>query len=160
MRNAGCELGGPIRGPLAEGGGGADRRRAPVDRPSSTASPAHGVLRDRALDRPLLGSFITEPAAMTPSALLLRERYFSAQAPNGFKYGTLGVLFVNVSIGGTLTPYAAPMVADRWGWDIGFMLQTFGWKAALAVSVNAICVAAVFRTYLMQMQRLRRIDQA
>jgi hypothetical protein len=103
---------------------------------------------------PLLGSFITEPAAMTLSALLLRERYFSAQAPNAFKYGTLGVLFVNISIGGTLTPYAAPpvlMVADRWGWDIGFMLQTFGWKAALAVCVNAICVAAAFRTYLMQM---------
>jgi hypothetical protein len=106
---------------------------------------------------PLLGSFITEPAAMTLSAMLLRERYFSAQAPNAFKYGTLGVLFVNVSIGGTLTPYAAPpvlMVADRWGWDIGFMLQTFGWKAALAVCVNAICVAAVFRTYLTQMPKI------
>jgi len=102
---------------------------------------------------PLLGSFITEPAAMTLSALLLRERYFSAQAPNAFKYGTLGVLFVNVSIGGTLTPYAAPpvlMVADRWGWDVGFMLQTFGWKAALAVCVNAICVTTVFRNYLGQ----------
>ncbi len=103
---------------------------------------------------PLLGSFITEPAAMTLSAMLLLDRYFSAQAPNAFKYGTLGVLFVNVSIGGTLTPYAAPpvlMVADRWGWDIGFMLQTFGWKAALAVCVNAICVATVFRNYLKQM---------
>ena len=55
---------------------------------------------------PLLGSFITEPAAMTLSALLLRERYFSRQAPRAFKYGTLSVLFVNVSIGGTLTPFA------------------------------------------------------
>jgi putative Na+/H+ antiporter len=103
---------------------------------------------------PLLGSFITEPAAMTLSAMLLLDRYFSAQAPNAFKYGTLGVLFVNVSIGGTLTPYAAPpvlMVADRWGWDIGFMLQTFGWKSALAVCVNAICVATIFRNYLKQM---------
>src|SRR6266498_3091177 len=106
---------------------------------------------------PLLGSFVTEPAAMTLSALLLRERYFSTQAPNAFKYGTLGVLFVNVSIGGTLTPYAAPpvlMVADRWGWDIGFMLQTFGWKAALGVCVNAICVAAVFRAYLTQIPKV------
>lgn len=104
---------------------------------------------------PLLGSFITEPAAMTLSAmLLLRDRYFSPQAPSAFKYGTLGVLFVNVSIGGTLTPFAAPpvlMVADRWGWDIGFMLQTFGWKAALAVAINAAGVALLFRPYLKQM---------
>lgn len=103
---------------------------------------------------PLLGSFITEPAAMTLSALLLRERYFSQQAPNTFKYATLGVLFVNVSIGGTLTPYAAPpvlMVADRWGWDLGFMLQHFGWKAALACMVNAIGATWFFRCYLKQM---------
>jgi hypothetical protein len=103
---------------------------------------------------PLLGSFITEPAAMTLSALLLRERYFSRQAPRAFKYGTLGVLFVNVSIGGTLTPFAAPpvlMVAERWGWDFGFMLQTFGWKAALAVLVNAAAATFVFRSYLAQL---------
>ncbi|MFN3659268.1 MAG: putative Na+/H+ antiporter [Pseudolabrys sp.] len=100
---------------------------------------------------PLLGSFITEPAAMTLSAMLLRERYFNVQAPAFFKYATLGVLFVNISIGGTLTPFAAPpvlMVAERWGWDFGFMLTTFGWKAALAVLVNAATVAIVFRTYL------------
>jgi hypothetical protein len=103
---------------------------------------------------PLLGSFITEPAAMTLSALLLRERYFSQQAPKAFKYATLGVLFVNVSIGGTLTPYAAPpvlMVAERWGWDIGFMLQHFGWKAALACIVNAAGASLLYRTYLAQM---------
>jgi putative Na+/H+ antiporter len=103
---------------------------------------------------PLLGSFITEPAAMTLSALLLRERYFSRQAPRAFKYGTLGVLFVNVSIGGTLTPFAAPpvlMVAERWGWDFGFMLQTFGWKAALAVLVNAAAATFAFRSYLGQL---------
>lgn len=100
---------------------------------------------------PLLGSFITEPAAMTLSAMLLRERFFSPQAPNSFKYGTLGVLFVNISIGGTLTPFAAPpvlMVAERWGWDIGFMLQTFGWKAALTVFVNAAAVTLLYRAHL------------
>jgi len=100
---------------------------------------------------PLLGSFITEPAAMTLSALLLRDRYFSKQAPRAFKYGTLGVLFVNVSIGGTLTPFAAPpvlMVAERWGWDFGFMLQTFGWKAAMAAFVNAAGATILYRTYL------------
>ncbi|MBL8700965.1 MAG: putative Na+/H+ antiporter [Alphaproteobacteria bacterium] len=103
---------------------------------------------------PLLGSFITEPAAMTLTALLLRERYYSRQAPGRFKYATLGVLFVNVSIGGTLTPYAAPpvlMVAERWGWDLGFMLQTFGWKAALACIVNAVAAAWLNRAYLRQL---------
>jgi hypothetical protein len=114
---------------------------------------------------PLLGSFITEPAAMTLTAMLLRERYFSPQAPRAFKYGTLGVLFVNVSIGGTLTPFAAPpvlMVADRWGWDIGFMLQTFGWKAAIAVVVNAGAATILYRSYLKQLPTisaaLARID--
>jgi hypothetical protein len=100
---------------------------------------------------PLLGSFITEPAAMTLSAMLLRERYLSRHAPNGFKYATLGVLFVNVSIGGTLTPYAAPpvlMVAERWGWDIGFMLQHFGWKAAIACAVNAAAATWLYRSHL------------
>ena len=100
---------------------------------------------------PLLGSFITEPAAMTLSALLLRERFFSRNAPSAFMYATVGVLFVNISIGGTLTPYAAPpvlMVADKWGLDTVTMLKTFGWKAAIAVIVNAAGVAFVYRKYL------------
>jgi hypothetical protein len=103
---------------------------------------------------PLLGSFITEPAAMTLTAMLLRGRYLNAHAPRAFRYATLGVLFVNVSIGGTLTPFAAPpvlMVAERWGWDIGFMMQTFGWKAALAVFTNAAVVTYLFRGYLAQL---------
>jgi hypothetical protein len=100
---------------------------------------------------PLLGSFITEPAAMTLAALLLRERFFSRDAPRSFLYATVGVLFVNVSIGGTLTPYAAPpvlMVADKWGLDLATMIKSFGWKAALAVIVNAAGAAYVYRNYL------------
>jgi hypothetical protein len=100
---------------------------------------------------PLLGSFITEPAAMTLAALLLRERFFSRNAPPSFMYATVGVLFVNVSIGGTLTPYAAPpvlMVADKWGLDLGTMLTWFGWKAALAVLVNAAGAAFIYRKYV------------
>ena len=90
---------------------------------------------------PLLGSFITEPAAMTLGALLLRDTVFSQAVSNRLKYATLGVLFVNVSIGGTLTPFAAPpvlMVASVWQWDFAFMLKTFGVKSALAVGVNAL----------------------
>jgi hypothetical protein len=100
---------------------------------------------------PLLGSFITEPAAMTLTALLLRDRFFTRNAPRGFLYATVGVLFVNISIGGTLTPYAAPpvlMVAEQWGLDAVTMLKSFGWKAALAVLVNAAGVTFCYRMYL------------
>ena len=69
---------------------------------------------------PLLGSFITEPAAMTICALLLARQFYDLQPSTRLKYATLGLLFVNVSIGGTLTHFAAPpvlMVARTWDWD-------------------------------------------
>ncbi len=97
---------------------------------------------------PLLGSFITEPAAMTLAALMLRDTLFSRPISNRLKYVTLGVLFVNISIGGTLTPFAAPpvlMVAAKWNWDFAFMISTFGWKAAIAVIVNAASAMLLFR---------------
>jgi hypothetical protein len=67
------------------------------------------------------------------------------------KYATLGVLFVNVSIGGTLTSFAAPpvlMVAAKWSWDTAFMMSAFGWKAALAVSLNALAATLIARREL------------
>jgi len=100
---------------------------------------------------PLLGSFITEPAAMTLAALILVDGLFSRGISTRLKYATLGVLFVNISIGGTLTPFAAPpvlMVAGKWNWDIVFMMSTFGWKAAIAVTVNALGAMLLFRKEL------------
>jgi Putative Na+/H+ antiporter len=100
---------------------------------------------------PLLGSLITEPAAMTLAALLLVRTVFRPELPERVKYIALGVLFVNVSIGGTLTSYAAPpvlMVAATWQWDSAFMLATFGWKAALAVLVNASLATLLLRRHL------------
>jgi hypothetical protein len=100
---------------------------------------------------PLLGSFITEPAAMTLAALMLRDRLDGANASKPLKYATLGALFVNVSIGGVLTPYAAPpvlMVAAKWQWDVFYMLTHFGWKMALAVFINAAVITFVFRKEL------------
>lgn len=102
---------------------------------------------------PLLGSLITEPAAMTIAALLLAPRIFRRDVPEGPKYAALGALFVNVSIGGTLTAYAAPpvlMVADAWGWDSLHLLRHFGWKAALAVLVNATAATWLLRRHLAQ----------
>lgn len=101
---------------------------------------------------PLLGSLITEPAAMTLAALMLRDSVFCAKVSERLKYATLGVLFVNVSIGGTLTPFAAPpvlMVAATWQWDLAYMLQTFGWKAAIAVLVNASLLTLLMRRELL-----------
>lgn len=100
---------------------------------------------------PLLGSFITEPAAMTLAALMLRQRYYRQGLSKKLMYATIGVLFVNISIGGTLTNFAAPpvlMVAGAWGWDTLFMLQTFGWKSALAVILNAVILTLIFRKEL------------
>lgn len=87
---------------------------------------------------PLLGSFITEPAAMTIAALLLAKNIYSLEPSPFFKYSTLGLLFVNVSVGGTLTHFAAPpvlMVAGKWGWDIAFMFTHFGWKAFVGILI-------------------------
>jgi hypothetical protein len=106
---------------------------------------------------PLLGSLITEPAAMTIAALMLAPLVFRAEMPEPSKYLALGVLFVNVSIGGTLTSYAAPpvlMVAATWQWDSAFMLATFGWKAALAVGVNASVGTFVLRRHLMALPEI------
>ncbi|MDP6942940.1 MAG: putative Na+/H+ antiporter [Myxococcota bacterium] len=100
---------------------------------------------------PLLGSFITEPAAMTVTALILKERYYDRGMSQRLMYATIGVLFVNVSIGGTLTHFAAPpvlMVAGKWDWGTMHMILNFGWKSAVAVVINAAVLTWMFRTEL------------
>ncbi|KRB70584.1 putative Na+/H+ antiporter [Noviherbaspirillum sp. Root189] len=100
---------------------------------------------------PLIGSLITEPAAMTLAALMLAPLVFRPGIPEWLKYGALGVLFVNISIGGTLTSFAAPpvlMVASTWGWDSAFMASNFGWKAVAAVFINATVVTFLLRSQL------------
>jgi hypothetical protein len=96
---------------------------------------------------PLLGSFITEPAAMTLLALMLKRRYFDRGISLKLAYATLGLLFVNVSIGGTLTHFAAPpvlMVAAKWNWGMAFMFEHFGWRAACACAVSTAMIAGLF----------------
>jgi len=112
---------------------------------------------------PLMGSLITEPAAMTLAALLLRDGLYARQVSTKLKYATLGVLFVNISIGGTLTPYAAPpvlMVATAWGWDLRFMFTQFGEKAALAVAINAIGLVLAFRGELKALPPMDKPSEA
>jgi Na+/H+ antiporter NhaD/arsenite permease-like protein len=104
---------------------------------------------------PLLGSLITEPAAMTLAALILSPLVFKQNIPEWLKYAALGVLFVNISIGGTLTSYAAPpvlMVASAWQWDSIFMAATFGWKATIAVVINATVTSYLLHKHIIKTQ--------
>jgi hypothetical protein len=96
---------------------------------------------------PILGSWITESAAMTIAALLLSQQLFQQKISTRLKYATLGVLFVNISIGGTFTTFAAPpivMVAQTWQWDTSFMMANFAWKATIAILLNTLITTAFF----------------
>ncbi len=89
---------------------------------------------------PTLGSFITEPGAMTIGALLLAKKFYQFKPSPKLAYATLGLLFVNISVGGTLTHFAAPpvlMVAGKWGWDMLFMVEHFGWKALVGILISS-----------------------
>lgn len=104
---------------------------------------------------PILGSFITEPAAMTVTALILKRRYYDQGMTKKFMYATIGVLFVNISVGGTLTHFAAPpvlMVAQTWDWGMMHMMKHFGWKSAIGVIINAVILTAIFRSELQAMK--------
>jgi len=104
---------------------------------------------------PLLGSFITEPAAMTICALLLGRQFYELRPSRRLSYATLGLLFVNVSVGGTLTHFAAPpvlMVARPWGWDTAFMLSHFGWKASAGIVASNLAYFALFRKELLALR--------
>jgi hypothetical protein len=103
---------------------------------------------------PILGSFITEPAAMTIGALLLAKKFYRFNPSPKLAYGTLGLLFVNISVGGTLTHFAAPpvlMVATKWGWDTPFMLEHFGWKAVVGLTVSTSLYFLFFRKDLFKL---------
>ncbi len=111
---------------------------------------------------PLIGSFITEPASMTLAALMLRPLIFRRDIPDCLKYGALGVLFVNVSVGGTLTSFAAPpvlMVAAAWDWNSAFMAANFGWKSAIAVLINATGITFVLRPYIKNLNALNEQEK-
>jgi len=109
---------------------------------------------------PLLGSFITEPAAMTICAMLLSHKFYDLGPSARFKYATLALLFVNVSVGGVLTNFAAPpvlMVAGPWQWSTGFMVSHFGWKVIIGILVSNSLYFWMFRKELAAMQQAFKI---
>jgi len=100
---------------------------------------------------PLLGSLISEPAAMTISALLLGRQFYALKPSPRFAHATLGLLFTNISVGGALTHYAAPpvlMVAGPWGWNTIFMFRHFGWIVLVGIVVANAGYYLVFRKEL------------
>jgi hypothetical protein len=104
---------------------------------------------------PMLGSLITEPAAMTISALLLAHKLYDLEPSVKFKYATIGLLFVNISVGGTLTHFAAPpvlMVAGPWNWGTDYMMLHFGWKAFIGIVISNGVYYFIFRTELAKLQ--------
>jgi hypothetical protein len=104
---------------------------------------------------PALGSLITEPAAMTISALLLAKKLYDLEPSTKFKYATIGLLFVNISVGGTMTHFAAPpilMVAGTWDWGTGYMLTHFGWKALVGMVISTGTYFLLFRGELASLQ--------
>ncbi|MBF4695396.1 putative Na+/H+ antiporter [Fusibacter ferrireducens] len=103
----------------------------------------------------ILGAFITEPAAMTIAALILADKFYSLNPSERLKYATLGLLFVNISIGGFLSNFASPpilMVADIWDWDMSFMVMTFGWKALIAIGISTSVYFFLFRKDLQDLK--------
>ncbi len=97
---------------------------------------------------PLLGSIVTEPAAMTIGAMILAKRFYALKPSSMLAYASLGLLFVNISIGGTMTHFAAPpvvMVAEKWNWGLVYMITHFGWKAAAAILVSSALYFVFFR---------------
>jgi hypothetical protein len=97
---------------------------------------------------------------MTICALLLSRQFFACGPSERLKYATLGLLFVNVSIGGTLTHFAAPpvlMVARAWAWDTPFMLSHFGWRAVVAIVASVAVYGLVFRRELAELAARRPV---
>ena len=104
---------------------------------------------------PLLGSFITEPAAMTIAAFLLAKKFYELNPSPKFAYATLGLLFVNISVGGTLTHFAAPpvlMIAEKWNFGMGYMFMNFGWKAAIGILIANAVYFRLFRHEFSEMK--------
>jgi Na+/H+ antiporter NhaD/arsenite permease-like protein len=88
---------------------------------------------------------------MTLAAFLLRDLVYKHKCSKALLFGTIGVLFVNISIGGTLTNFAAPpvlMVASTWDWSSAFMFQNFGIESCIAIFINALAATLLFHGQL------------
>jgi hypothetical protein len=109
---------------------------------------------------PISGSFITEPGAMTITALLLAKQFYKLNPKPKLAYATLGLLFTNISVGGVLTNFAAPpvlMVSKAWNWDTEFMVRNFGWKAIIGILIINLVYYLIFRKEFVELEERRKI---
>jgi Na+/H+ antiporter NhaD/arsenite permease-like protein len=91
--------------------------------------------------------------------LLLARQFYALKPPAKLAYATLGLLFVNVSVGGVLTHFAAPpvlMVAGTWGWDTPYMFKHFGIESLMGI---AIANTAYFFCFRGQFKRLATVAE-
>lgn len=110
---------------------------------------------------PFLGSLIKESVVMTVSAVILGKHFFSYRPPIRLAYATLALLFVNISMAGTLTNFGSTsvsMVAKPWGWDSRFMLMTFGWKALLGILIGNSLYFFYFRSDFKNMLAFKNLQ--
>jgi len=108
---------------------------------------------------PLLGSLITEAGAMALCALLLSHQFYQFHPSTKLSYATLGLLFVNISVGGILTDFASPAVlilAHCWKWSALDMFTQFGWKAAIGILISNLVYWVYFRKELKELNVRKR----
>lgn len=101
----------------------------------------------------LLGSLITEPAAITIVALLLYKMIDTEKIDQTLLYGMIGLLFVNISVGGALTHFAAPpilVVARTWNWGLVDVFLNLGEASIATVLVNATLFTIIFHKKIKQ----------
>lgn len=97
---------------------------------------------------PVFGSFITEAAAMTIAALLMKDKIYIHKPTKRLAYGTLGLMFVNFSVGGVLTNYAAPpalTLSRCWEWTAGDFFGLFGLRVLLGILICNLLYFFLFR---------------
>jgi hypothetical protein len=109
---------------------------------------------------PLLGSFVTEIGAMALCSLLLSRQFYEYGPSRALSYATLGLLFVNISVGGVLTDFASPAVlilAHCWKWSSFSMVTLFGWKAAIGIALSNAMYWCYFRKEFALLQHKREL---
>lgn len=97
---------------------------------------------------PFLDIFLKEPGAMTITSILMAKTCFPFVKSRKFRYGTLALLFLNISLGGLFSPYTSRslfLVAQLEKWDLAYTLMHFSWKALIVILLNTGLTYFVFR---------------
>lgn len=108
---------------------------------------------------PLLGALITEVGAITICALILMRQFYLYSPSKKLAYATLGLLFVNISVGGLLTNFASPpvlIVARLWEWSSWDMFMLFGWKTIVGIFLANLLYYSYFRKELVILEKVKQ----